>query len=147
MALFRWPGGWDMLENLRTVQREMDRLVGRGVFGEGCGIGGGSYPPVNVYNGPDEIIVDCELAGVPREDVDLSITGETLVIKGAKKPPPGEEKLRYQRRERGSGQFSRTIVLPEKVDADSVAASMRDGILSIRLPKSEAARPKQVLIQ
>jgi len=146
-TLFRWPSGWDPVGTLRYMQREMDRLMGRGLFGDSRSIGGGSYPPVNVLNGPDEILVQCELAGVKREDLDLSITGETLVIKGSKDLPAGAEKVRYHRRERGFGEFNRTIVLPDKIDPEAVKAEFNAGILSIRLPKSEAARPRQIEVK
>lgn len=141
-TLFRWP--WDPFGTLRHVQREMDRLLGREGYGAPQQVGGGSYPAVNVLNGPQEMIVQCELAGVRREDLDLSITGETLVIKGAKRPPDDDDKLRYQRRERGFGEFSRTIVLPDAVEPDRVEAKLQAGILRVRLPKSQAARPKQI---
>ncbi len=146
-TLFRWPSGWDPVGTLRYMQREMDRLMGRGLFGDSRSIGGGSYPPVNVLNGPDEILVQCELAGVKREDLDLSITGETLVIKGSKDLPADAEKVRYHRRERGFGEFNRTIVLPDKIAPEAVEAEFNAGVLSIRLPKSEAARPRQIEVK
>ena len=146
-TLFRWPSGWDPLGTLRYMQREMDRLFGRGVSGEFQRVGGGSYPPVNVLTGTDDVIVQCELAGVKREELELSITGETLVIKGSKHPPVKDEEVRYQRRERGFGDFSRTIVLPEKIDPDRVEAELDAGILTVRLPKSEAAKPKQIRVK
>jgi len=146
--LFRWPGDWDPFGPLRHVQREMDRLLGRGLPGESRRIGGGPYPPVNVLNGPDDVVVQCEVPGLGREDLDLSITGETLVLKGTKRPPVGEdEKVRFHRRERGYGDFNRTVVLPDKVEADTVEAKLEAGILTIRLPKSDAARPKQITVQ
>ncbi len=147
MAMFRFPGGWDVFENFRSFQRDLENLMGRGTFGESRRIGGGTYPPVNVLNGPEDMIVQCELAGVRREDVDISITAETLAIKGAKHAPDDDEKLNYTRRERGFGQFSRTIVLPDKVDPDRIEATLTGGILTIRLPKSQAAKPKQIEVK
>ncbi|MCE5279341.1 MAG: Hsp20/alpha crystallin family protein [Planctomycetaceae bacterium] len=145
MAIFRFPGAFDPFSSLRYMQRELDRLFGKGMA-LGQQIGGGVYPPVNVYNGRDDMIVECEMSGVKREDVDISITGETLVIKGVKKAP-AEDEVKYQRCERGSGDFSRTIVLPDRVDAEKVEASLVNGLLTVRLPKSEAARPKQISVQ
>ena len=145
-TLFRWPGGWDPFGTLRHVQRELDRLAGRGMGGELQRVGGGTYPPVNVLTGPEEIVVQCELAGVRREDLDLSITGETLVVEGVKRPPENE-KARYHRRERGFGEFNRTIVLPDRIDADAVEAELKAGILTVRLPKSESARPRQISVK
>lgn len=146
MSIFRWPQ-WDPLGGLRIMQRELERLTGRGLFGQGRQIGGGVYPPINVLNSPDEIVVQFELAGVAKEDVDLSITGETLVVKGVKKAPPDDDSRSYTRRERPCGEFSRTIVLPDKVDGDRIDANMDAGILTVRLPKSEAARPKQIKVK
>lgn len=148
MAIFRWPTDWlDPFGGLRLIQREMERLVGDTALGAVERISGGSYPPINVLNGTDELVVQCELAGVARDDVELTITGETLVIKGNKKPPAGEDKLRFQRRERGVGEFRRTIVLPDKVDAGRVEAHLASGVLTVKLPKSEAARPKQIPVR
>ena len=149
MTVFRWPSDWDPFAGFRTMQRELERLVRRGSLSESRGVGGGVYPPINVYNSPDEILVECEIPGVRRDDLDLSITGETLVVKGKKNPPIEEREdssVRYQRRERGAGDFSRTIVLPEHVDSDRIAASLKDGILSVRLPKSEQAQPKRICV-
>ncbi|HUT89727.1 MAG TPA: Hsp20/alpha crystallin family protein [Thermoguttaceae bacterium] len=146
-ALFRWPSGWDPTGTLRHMQREMDRLMGRDLFAESRSIGGGTYPPVNVLNGPEDILVQCEVAGVERADLDVSITGETLVIRGSKKPPADAGKARFHRRERGFGDFNRTVVLPDKVDPGAVEAELHAGILSIRLPKSEAARPRQIEVK
>ncbi len=147
-TLFRWPGNWDPFAGLRVMQRELERLSNRGGFGEGRNIGGGVFPPVNVYNGPTELVVECEVAGVKREDIDLSITGETLVVKGVKHPVcQSDSEVRYQRCERGSGEFSRTIVLPEKIDPERISANLVDGILAVHLPKSEAALPKKIDVQ
>lgn len=140
MATFRWPGGLGSLAGLRFMQRELDRLMGRGAM-DGRRVGG-VYPPVNVLNGETDLLVQCEVPGIAKDDLDLSITGETLVVRGTKSIT--EEEVRYQVRERGGGEFSRTVVLPDRVDADRVEASLRDGILTVRLPKSESARPRQI---
>lgn len=147
MATFRWPAGWDPFGTLRNMQRELERVTGMSLFGEGRTIGGGNYPPVNLFNGPEDVLVQFEMPGVKREDLDLSITGETLVVKGAMRPQDGEDKFQYQRRERGTGEFSRTVVLPDKVEAEKVDAQLAGGILTIRLPKSEAAKPKQIRVK
>ena len=146
MATFRWPGSLDPFAPLRHMQRELERLVGREA-GVGQRIGGGVYPPVNVLDGPDELVVQCEVAGLTREDIDISITGETLVIKGCKSPPAEQEQLRYERQERGFGEFSRTIILPDQVDSARAEAKLDSGILTIRLAKSEAAKPRQIAVE
>ena len=145
MAVFRWPNSLDPWSGLRQMQRELERLMGRAAS-DSRSIGGGIYPPVNVLNGSDDLIVQCEVAGVSKDDLDISITGDTLVIRGRNLPSADEQNVRFQRRERGSGDFSRTIVLPDKVDTDRVEANLKDGILTIRLSKTEAAKPRQIRV-
>jgi HSP20 family protein len=148
MPIFRWGNNFDPMQGFRWLQRELDRLTEwpRGMM-ESQRLGGGSYPPINVYNGEDEMVVMAEVAGVEMSDLNLSITGETLILKGIKKPSADEETVQFHRRERGSGEFLRTVILPDKVEADRVSARLVNGVLTIRLPKSEAAKPKQIAVQ
>ena len=147
MTRLRWSG-WDPFGPLRYVQREMERLIDRTLSGEGRRVGGGSYPPVNVFDGANDMIVQLELPGVEQDDIDLSITGETLTIKGVKKGSAQEsEDIRYQRRERWTGEFNRTVVLPEQVQAEAVDARLTNGVLTVRLPKAETARPRRIQVQ
>ena len=135
MAVFRWGSHWDPLWGVRALQREMERLSWPWSV-EGRRVGGGTYPPVNVFESEKEILVQCEVAGVEPEDLDVTITGETLTIKGGKKAIPDTEGVNFIRRERGSGDFTRTIVLPDEVDADKIDATLANGVMSIRLPKT-----------
>lgn len=150
MPNYRWHGGAGFLSGLDPLARLMREMERLGEFSPGRGdsrrVGGGSFPPLNVYNGEDEVVVVAEVAGVDPADLDVSITGETLVIKGAKKAP-GDDLGRCQRREREFGQFGRTVILPDRVEAEKISAKLRDGMLTIRLPKSEAARPRQISVQ
>lgn len=148
MTRMIFPGKWDPFNGIRTMQRELERLAGRGLFGEAQSLDAGVYPPINVWTSPDEIVVECELAGVNRDDVDLSITGETLIIKGFRQPcVVEEEEVRFHRNERFYGEFTRTVVLPEAVNADKISAKMSDGILVISLPKAESAVPRKINVQ
>ena len=146
MAILRFNSSLEPWGPMRHVQQEVERLMGR-MFGGIRQFGGPAFPPINVLNGENDMIVDCELPGVKREDVELSVTGDTMVIKGSKKPPEGAEKLDYQMRERPVGEFTRTIVLPDRVDADRIDATVINGILTVRLAKSEAAKPKQIEVK
>jgi HSP20 family protein len=103
MAIFRWGANFDPLAGLRYMQRELERLHGS-LFGESRRVGGGTYPPVNVYESGDEILVQCEVPGVEPGDVEALITGETLAIKGVKRVPPEDEDVKFVRRERGGGE-------------------------------------------
>jgi HSP20 family protein len=138
MTSFRWPSGFDPLIGFRTLQRELNRLMNvQGAEG---------FPPVNVYDSDEAYIVQALLPGVGSSEIDLSITGDTLVIKGTKPPLPNIAENRYHRRERGHGTFTRTVVLPDSVEANKVAAKQTNGILTITLPKGEQAKSHRISV-
>jgi len=134
-----WPGvSVDPLWGLRAMQRELSRLFNRPESG--------GFPPINVYDAGDAFVVEAELPGVGTSELELSITGDTLELKGKRAGLPGVGDEQFQRRERGEGAFARTVVLPETVDADGIKATTRDGVLTIRLPKSEASKPRRISV-
>jgi len=139
MTTFRWPSGFAPLVGLRSLQRELERLLNV-PNSEG-------YPNVNVYDSEDAFVVEALLPGVGTSEIDLSITGDTLVIKGNKPPLPDVPDDRYLRRERGHGTFNRTVVLPDSGDPDGVTARLANGILTIRLPKSVQARSHKISVK
>jgi HSP20 family protein len=139
-----WRSPFRELERMR---REMDRLFGdltEGIFREPRA---GVYPLVNVTEGSDNYYIRAELPGIKAEDLDVSVTGNSLSIAGERKIPAEDEKAKYHRREREAGKFSRIISLPAQVDTTRVEASCVDGILTVVLPKSEAAKPKQITVK
>ena len=145
MAIFRWGSSFDPFAPLRRLQHEMERAAWP--WGEPSRrVGGGAYPPVNLYEADGEVVVQCEVPGVEPGELDVNITGETLTIKGVKKPPPDADALRFIRRERGSGEFTRTVVLSDQVDAEKISADLRDGVLTVRLPKMAGPRPRRIAI-
>ncbi len=146
MAIFRWGAGFDPFAGLRHLHRELERLNWPWP-GQARTVGGGVYPPVNVHNCPEDVVIQCEVAGVRQEDLDVSITGETLTIKGVKQPGPDAESVRFVQQERGFGEFTRTIVLPDSVEPDRIEARLRDGILTVRLPKKAQVAPKQIEVK
>ena len=140
MSGLHWQRRWDPF---REFQREVGRLfeslepaqhwrVARGV------------PPINLYDAGEKYILTAQLPGVGPDEVDLSITGETLTMRGDRKRPEGVSEESYRRQERQFGRWARTVTLPDRVEADKVAASFRNGILTVNLPKSEAAKPRQI---
>lgn len=100
------------------------------------------YPPLNLSNDEENVYVRAELPGVKMDEIELTLTDKTLVIKGERPKLNGK----YLRQERPSGVFHRVIGLNVPVDRDKVTASMKDGILKVTLPKSEAIRPKRIQI-
>jgi len=139
MAVPWWRGGVDPLWGLRAMNREVARLLNLPEPG--------AFPPVNVYDGDEEMVVEAMLPGVGTSELDVTVTGDSLTIKGTKPEPPGVPESGFARQERGSGSFSRTIRLPEHPDGDRVKAVYRDGIVTVRLPKSQASRPRRVSVE
>ncbi|MFP4477048.1 MAG: Hsp20/alpha crystallin family protein [Desulfatibacillaceae bacterium] len=106
----------------------------------------GVFPLVNVTEDKDAFYVRAELPGVDPADVDVSVTGKALSLSGQRKIE-AEEGVSYHRRERRSGSFSRTLTMPSEVDPKQVKARAQNGVLTIILPKSETAKPRQISVQ
>ncbi len=102
---------------------------------------------IDVYQTPNEIIIESTIAGVKEEDLDISITNESVTIRGKRQK---ETKIRdedYFYQECYWGKFSRSIILPQEVDVDSAVASLKDGILTIRLPKFSKQKSKKLKVK
>ncbi len=104
------------------------------------------FPALNVWEDSDNVFVEAELPGLELDDIELLITGDELTIKGERKDAGGEDHT-YHRRERAAGCFSRVLRLPVDVKADDVAATLRDGVLLVTMPKAEEVRPRKVEVK
>lgn len=104
-----------------------------------------NVPHTNLYDKGDNLVVSVELPGYAKEDISLKVQGNYLEIQG-KRAAAKPEGYTVHRTERGAASFSRSFTLPYEVDADSVEASLKNGILTMTLPKSEAAKPKQIAV-
>lgn len=134
----------DPFETLLGLQRAMESVMGSDWFGTRTS-GSGAFPLINVFNDGDDFVVVAELPGVRKEDLDIQVRGDTLRIRG-KKSIAYDEKASIHRRERSAGEFDRTLSLPDDVDAAKVSAEYRDGVLTLRLPRAESAKPRTVTI-
>ncbi|GAB61282.1 MAG: Hsp20/alpha crystallin family protein [Candidatus Jettenia sp.] len=105
------------------------------------------FPQIIVSINEGNIIVRAELPGVKTADLNIQVVDEVLTIKGERKPATETQKINYLRRERDYGTFARSIMLPERVDIEKVAASYKNGVLTVKLPKSAEAKPKQIEIK
>jgi len=104
------------------------------------------FPPVNLYDAGDRYVLTAAVPGMGPEEIDLSITGETLTLRGERKRPEGVSEESYRRQERPAGRWTRTVTLPDRVEGAQVAASFANGVLTVTLPKSEGARPRQITV-
>jgi HSP20 family protein len=105
------------------------------------------YPSVNVAEDKDGVQVIAEIPGIPKEDVKLQLHDGTLTISGERKVPENANNSESLRREIQYGAFSRTIQLPDNVDAEKVTAEYANGVLRVALPKQEASKPKEISIR
>ena len=104
-------------------------------------------PSIDVYEEKDSVVVKAELPGMTKEDIEVNLAGEDLTIKGEKKEDKEVKEDNYYRRERSYGSFLRTVALPSEVKSDEIKASFKDGVLEIRLPKTEDAKKKSVSVK
>jgi HSP20 family protein len=106
-----------------------------------------SYPALNIWSSEEGLVVNAEVPGIDVEDIEISVVGETLTLNGARKSEDLEEGVRYHRQERGYGKFNRSVELPFPVDIDKVEATFKNGVLQISLPRSEADKPKKIVVK
>jgi HSP20 family protein len=104
-------------------------------------------PAVDVYEEKDEIVVKAELPGMDKSDIEVNLSDSQLTLKGEKKKEEKIEKENYFRSERSYGAFIRSVGLPTDVQADKVKASFKNGILEVRLPKTEEAKAKEIKVK
>jgi HSP20 family protein len=141
---------WDPFREVGDLRETMDRLFDRGFSRPWRLItwdtGEGLFP-VDLYETDNEVVVKASLPGVKAEDVDISVTGDTLTIKGEFKEEHEEKKPNYHRQEHRYGSFHRVLTLPVRVDADKADATFEDGVLKLTLPKSQEVRPKTIEVK
>ena len=104
-------------------------------------------PPVDVFEEADSIRITAEIAGVKPEDVEISLEGNLLTVRGTKQQEAEENTERVHRYERTYGAFERAFTLPASVDSKDIKASYDNGVLTITLPKSEKAKPRQIQVE
>lgn len=144
-----WPrwGSRGPFEELERMRREMDRLF-EGLTGTPFGEpAAGVFPLINITEDIDSYYIRAELPGTKADELDISVTGNSLSIGGERKILSEDENANYHRREREAGKFSRVISLPGQVDTAKTEAHCVDGVLTVVLPKSESAKPKQITIK
>jgi HSP20 family protein len=104
-------------------------------------------PSVDIFETENELILKADLPELKLEDIDVRVENQTLTLKGERKFEKDESSRGYHRIERNYGTFVRSFTLPASVDAERVAAEYKDGVLTVKLPKKEAAKPRQVKIE
>jgi len=147
MVIERLFEDWDPFRELAKIQQRIGQML------EGASmprfrqwLSAGAFPPVNVYTTDQEVVVAAELPGVEPSEVDVSVVGGVLTLRG-KRPREGGEGVTYLRRERTTGEFSRSVNLPEEVDTGKGQAHYQKGILTVVFPRAEEAKPRKIPVQ
>jgi HSP20 family protein len=139
---------WNPFREMEEMERAMNEAFGRPTMRRRSPEDVYVWSPsIEMYEKDNNYIVRMELPGIKPEDVDISVSGETLTVKGQRTPPEDIKDEAYQLCETCYGEFSRSIILPESVDADKIEANFENGILNLRIPKAEEAKPKQIKVQ
>lgn len=141
---------WDPFRELVDLREMTDRLFDRGFIRPwrllAWDAGEGAFP-VDLYETDEDVVIKASLPGVKPEQVEISVTGETLTIKAETKEEHEEKQPNYHRQERHYGAYSRLLTLPTRMDADKADAVFEHGVFTLRLPKVAEVRPKTIEVK
>lgn len=149
MTLVRWTDPFREFAHMQDrINRAFTEGYGRRDIENGELVTSGTWvPPVDIYqSGDEEVVLRAELPDMAREDIDITVDNGTLTIKGEKKFTSDVPEDRFHRIERRYGTFSRSFSLPQTVDTGKVAAEYKNGVLTVRLPLRDEAKPRQVKV-
>lgn len=145
-----WPGRPTFegsLSDFDQVRRELLRLFDSVAGESGADGAAGVFPPLNVTQDEENLYVRAEIPGVDAEQLSVSALRNRVSLAGKRQIQVEPGKVSYHRRERAEGSFARTLTLPMEIDAERVNARYADGILTLTLPKAEAAKPRQIAVR
>lgn len=141
----------DPFEPLTPLREAMNRLFEESFVGPRLGFEfwTGRAFPLDIYESDDkqQYVIEASISGFKPEEIQVSAEGNTVMIRAAKKEERKAEKGAYMRRERYEGEMSRSVTLPSPIDASKIQATYEHGVLTLRVPKAEGARPKQIPVQ
>jgi HSP20 family protein len=146
--LFDFPtvGARGAFQELDNMRRQLDRFMNFYSTSPRRSADAGVFPQLNVTEDGDKFYMRAELPGVKSDDLDIQATGKTISISGERKIHAEHNNARYHRREREAGKFSRVMAMPSDIDADRIEARLQNGILTVMVPKAEAAKPRQIKV-
>ncbi len=137
---------WEPFREARRMHDMLDRMMDRSMI-DPFWSGAAGTLPLDMYQTDDEIVIKASAPGLTADDLEISVTGETLNIRGELQAEDVKEGARYHIRERRVENFSRSIQLPTMVQADKAKADFENGILTLTLPKVEEVKPKTITVK
>jgi len=138
---------FEPMREMVSLREAMDRLFNDAFTPSLNTANGWQVPAVDLYQTDDEIVVKATLPGLKSDDVQISITGDMLTLKGEFKQEEEKKERAYHLREQRYGAFERTFALPTDVIADKAKAEFENGVLTISLPKAEEVKPKMITVK
>ncbi|HEX9795901.1 MAG TPA: Hsp20/alpha crystallin family protein [Anaerolineales bacterium] len=139
---------WEPFREMRRMHDMLDRVMDDSMSGRTNGGWYEGLAPIDVYQTADEVVIEAAMPGVKPDDIEISVTGDTLTLRGEirqEKEVEGERD--YHVRERRYRRFARSLTLPSTVDSSKAQAEIENGILTLRIPKAEAAKPRQITVK
>jgi HSP20 family protein len=143
---------WDPFRELDELQGRLSTMFGRapvrkeGERQEALSVAEWA-PLVDITEDPKEYLIKAEIPGVKKEEIKIGVQNDVLVISGERKYEKEEKDKKYHRIERAYGSFSRSFTIPEDADPEKVSAEFKEGVLQVRLPKSDRAKPKSIAVK
>jgi HSP20 family protein len=138
---------WEPVREMMTLREAMDRLFDDAFTRPLSLRGVSTMPAIDMYQTEDDVVVKATLPGLKAEDVDITVTGETLILRGEFKQENEQNESSYHIREQRYGSFDRSILLPTDVKADKAKADFENGILTITMPIAEEVKPRSITIK
>lgn len=138
---------WEPMRDMVTMRDFVDRFFNEPFFSRRSLLDRFDAPAMDMYETENEIVVKAALPGVKSDDIQISVTGDVLSIRGEVKKDEEVKNADYQMRERSYGAFSRSIPLPTPIVADRAKAEFENGVLTLTLPKAEEVRPKTIAVK
>ena len=140
---------WQPLSEMMSLRQAMDRMFEDFFVHPSrlTGVLDGREIPLDIYQTADSVVVKAALPGVKPEEVDISVSGDTLTIRGERKAENEIKSEGYIYQERRYGAFSRTVILPGSLHSDKAEATFENGILTLTIPKAEEVKPKKIHVK
>lgn len=140
---------WDPINGGLTLRTAMDRLFDDSLIRPDSWFAPTRFTDIamDMYETKDDVVVQAALPGIKPEDTEITITGNTLTIRGESKEENDVKEENYIRKERRYGSFSRVVALPDGLKSDKAEATFEDGMLKLRIPKSEEIKPKTIKVK
>ena len=138
---------WEPMNEIMSLRQAMDQLFNDAYTRPVSMSGVSASPAIDLYQDNDNVVVKAALPGLKAEDVEISVTGDTLSLRGEYKQESEKKDATYHIREQRYGSFERSVRLPIDVQTNKAEANFEDGILTITLPKAETVKPKMINIK